>query len=120
MSNNNGGLGSPFQGLTKMMTVNRRALLRTLMLVLLAGILLSGTLLLVTTTRAADLPEATEPRLSIRDNILSGPASTVRVPVVLDPAGERVSGLAFPINFDQSCLALDYTDDMSARPSCAG
>ena len=78
---------------------------------LLAGILLSGTLLLVTTTRAADLPEATEPRLSIRDNILSGPASTVRVPVVLDPAGERVSGLTFPINFDQSCLALDYADD---------
>ena len=34
----------------------------------------------------------------------------MRVPVQLDPAGQRVSGVAFPLNYDESCLTLDATD----------
>ena len=59
---------------------------------------------------AAPLAQTTAPQLAIPDNIPSGPTSTVRVPVQFRAAGQRVSGVAFPIDYDENCLIFDLTD----------
>ena len=94
--------------------VNRRTLYRRVALLLVFGAaatwLACAGLSSPLSALAAPLVQTTGPQLAIPDNILSGPASTVRVPVQLDPAGLRVSGVAFPLNYDENCLTLDLTD----------
>lgn len=63
-----------------------------------------------TPATAAPQLQSAGPKLTIPDSLPSGPASTVRVPIQLDPAGQRVSGIAFPLNYDESCLAFDASD----------
>ena len=86
---------SHFKIAAMMNSGNQRSLTRILILVALsAAILLAGLFLFVTVTWAADVPDGSQPQLHIPDNIPSGPASVVRVPVVLTATNQHVSGVA--------------------------
>lgn len=58
-------------------------------------------------------PVPANPSLSIPEDISAVPGQTVNVSIALDSDGAEISGVTFSLQYDQSCLSFDPTDDDS-------
>lgn len=79
-------------------------------LVLLPALLLSA-LFPASHTRAAPLAQTTGgPVVALPQRYPAQAAATVVIPITFDPAGKQVGATAFSIDYDEACLAFEYTD----------
>jgi hypothetical protein len=56
-------------------------------------------------------PDSTRPFLAVPNAVPAEPGARVRVPIRFTPSVQPVSSVVFSVDYDQTCLALDPTDE---------